>query len=104
MPFIYPDGSTTNPPLLRDPTEHNYLNDGLRGLGFALFGIAVLFALGSCAWVFVHRANKVVRAAQPFFLYTISFGCILFSSAIIPLSFDESDGWTEDQLSKLYIE
>jgi len=47
----------------------------------------------------VHREHRVVKAAQPYFLYLICLGAAVCASAIFPLSFDESYGWSSTQLS-----
>jgi len=98
-PFTWPDGSTDRPPPLRNPPNFNFLSTGLKALGYALLGIAVGFSLGSMIWVYIHREHRIVRAAQPFFLYVVGMGCIIFCAGIVPLSFDESSGMSEQQLS-----
>jgi 7 transmembrane sweet-taste receptor of 3 GCPR/Receptor family ligand binding region len=97
--MTFADGRSVPPDLLRDPPPQNYLPAGLTALGFCLFGSVVVLALMVSLWVFVRRSNKVLRAAQPYFLYLLSFGSVVFSSAIVPLSFDEGDGWSDVQLS-----
>jgi gamma-aminobutyric acid type B receptor len=59
----------------------------------------MLFALATVVWVFIHRKHKVLTAAQPYFLYLLCFGAIVEASAILPISFDESYGWSTEQLS-----
>jgi len=95
---IFPDGSTTSPRPLRTIPSTSYLSEGLRIFGFCLFGMVVVSVLLVAIWVFVKRDHRVVRAAQPHFLYMLLFGCVVFSSAILPLSFDERTGWTPEQL------
>lgn len=62
--------------------------------------IAITACSVSGIWVFVYRRDRIVRAAQPFALLFICFGSFVIAWSIIPLSFDESYGWTEEQLSK----
>ncbi|KAL7580733.1 hypothetical protein ACA910_001017 [Epithemia clementina (nom. ined.)] len=100
VPFIFADNTTSPPALLRDLPEQNYLSPALRNLGFALMGISGLSAVCACMWVFVCRKHKVLTAAQPFFLYIVCFGTLVQSSTIISISFDESWGWNEKQLSQ----
>lgn len=97
--FTFAGGSMVPPELLRDPPQQNYLPNSLRIVGFTLMGIVVASAIATSIWVFLKRDHQVLRAAQPSFLYGLCFGSIVFASAIVPLSFDESYGWTEQQLS-----
>jgi len=96
--FVYADGTTNRPPILRDTPPQNYLCESLRIVGFLLFGIVIVLSVTASAWVFVRRKHPVLRASQPCFLYAISIGTVVFASAIVPLSFDEGDGWDEAQL------
>ena len=97
---VYADGRTVPPDLLRDPPEQNYLSSGIRIAGFILFGVAVMSAVISAIWVFVYHKHRVVKAAQPYFLYLICLGAVVSVSSIVMLSFDESSGWSEEQLSR----
>lgn len=97
--MTFADGRIVPPDLLRDPPPQNYLPTGLTVLGLCFFGSVVVLALVVSVWVFLRRSNKVLRAAQPCFLYLLAFGSVVFSSAIVPLSFDEGDGWSETALS-----
>jgi hypothetical protein len=98
--FIYADGTIYPPKLLRDVPEQNYLNNAIRGVGLALMGVVLLLALTTVAWVYLHREHRVLRAAQPPFLYMLALGSAISASTIIPISFDESYGWSEQQLSR----
>jgi hypothetical protein len=98
--FIYADGTTLPPKLLRDVPDQNYLNSAIRGVGLALMGVVILLALTTVAWVYIHREHRVLRAAQPAFLYVLALGSAISASTIIPISFDESYGWSEQQLSR----
>jgi hypothetical protein len=98
--FVYADGTTEPPKLLRDEPEQNYLNSVIRGVGLALMGIVLLMATTTTLWVYIHRKHRVLRAAQPQFLYVVALGAAISVSTIIPISFDESYGWSEQQLSR----
>jgi hypothetical protein len=91
------------PELLRDEPDQNYLSSGLRALGFALFGTALLCSIVSAAWVFVRRKHRVLRAAQPEFLYLIAFGAAVQASSIVAISNDESYGWSTEALSRACV-
>ena len=97
-PFIYADGRTVPPDLLRDEPEQNYLSSGLRIFGLSLMGFAILLGIMTIVWVYLHRKHVVVLAAQPNFLYIIGFGSILTASTIFPLSVGENNGWSQQQL------
>ena len=96
--FVYRDGRTMPPELLRDEPDMNYLNQGLRVTGLTLMSIAMVSSIASASWIWVHHKHRLLVASQPVFLYLICFGCIVQASAIFSISFDESNGWTEEQL------
>lgn len=98
-PFIFADGATSPPPLLRTTPEQNYLSQSFRIAGFFLFGLTVVLVLSSSIWVYLKRNHSVLKAAQPFFLQIIILGCLLVAFPIFTNSWDESYGWTEDQLA-----
>ena len=87
--FYYADGRTVSPDLLRDESFENYLPQGVKILGATLLVVALLFAVGSALWVYMHRQHPVLVAAQPPFLYCICLGATILSSTIVPLSMDE---------------
>lgn len=95
---VYADGSTVPPPLA--DFEHNYLSSEVRAFGFALMSCALLMAIVSSFWVFWNRGHRILKASQPLFLHFVCFGSALQASAIFPISFDESNGWSETQLSR----
>ena len=96
--FVYQDGSNTAPWRLRDQPEQNYLSSTLRVIGFSLMGLTIVAAMGCITWTVWNRKHYVLIASQPAFLISVCLGVIVQSSAIIPISFDESYGWSEDQL------
>jgi hypothetical protein len=97
--FVYRDGGTIPPELLRDPTEKNYLNPGLRVTGLTLMAIAMFTCIISAAWIYAHHKHRLLVASQPVFLYLICLGSLVQASAILSISFDENIGWTEPQLN-----
>lgn len=97
--FTFGDGRMVPPDLMRDPPQQNYLPKWLQVIGITLLAIVLASALATSVWVFLKRVHPVLRAAQPSFLYALCFGSAVFGSAILPLSFDESYGWSEQQLS-----
>lgn len=67
--------------------DENYLGY-LSILGYVLFALIAIVALGLSAWTHKNRNTRVVKASQPFFLQMVIVGVLLFASAIVPLSFD----------------
>lgn len=70
----------------------------LQALGLSLMAFAAAASVACGLWVFVYRQHRVLKASQPPFLYLACFGALVQALAIFTISFDESDGWTEDQL------
>jgi hypothetical protein len=97
--FIFYDGTSKEPSPVRDTVEWNYLSKGVQTIGFVLFGASLLIILVSMLWVFVRRKERIVTASQPEFLYLMCFGAGLQAVSLMCISFDESYGWTENQLS-----
>jgi hypothetical protein len=97
---VFADGSTQPPKLLRDDPEQNFLSTPTRTAGLALLTVALAFAAISACWVMMYRHHQVVLAGQPPFLLILCLGSATVASAIFPLSFDESHGWTEEELAK----
>ena len=102
-PFVYADGSTSPPQLLRNPADQNYLSKGARAVGFSLAGIAYFCVLSSLLWLFAYRHHTVVIASQPFFLMMMCISCNFITTAIVISGFDESYGWSEQQLTSACI-
>ena len=101
--MVYPDGSTTPPTLLRDEPKMNYLDPTIRNIGLLLMGIGLLLSSMSVVWVYWNRNHSVVVAAQPLFLYFLSFGAAMVVSVTWLTSFDESYGWSQEMLSKACV-
>jgi hypothetical protein len=99
-PFFFADGSRSPPVKLRTTPEQNYLSSGVRIAGFCLFGINVVLVLSSLIWIALYRKHSVVVAAQPFFLVMLAIGSFLIAICTFTNSWDESYGWTEEQLGR----
>jgi len=65
-----------------------YLPDSAKYLVWAIAILGIAFGCFCIAWSFVKRRSKVLKAAQPTFLYVISLGCIFSIAAIFPASLD----------------
>jgi hypothetical protein len=99
--FIFADGRTVGPDLLRDEPEQNYLSLSVQAVGLTLFGVVVVLSVLSVVWIVINRDHQVLRAAQPVFLLIICAGALCESFTIMLLSFDEGNGWTDDRLNRL---
>ena len=97
---VYANGLSTPPLPLRTEPNQNYLSDRVRIFGFALFATALLLSAVTAIWIFFHKENRVVKAAQPYFLYLLCLGSAAEASAIFALLFDEGQGWSETQLDR----
>ena len=97
-PFVYRNGGLSPPTLLRTIPEQNYLQPGVRVAGLLLMSIALVASVSASIWVFIRKNHVVVRKTQPLALHLICFGSFVSSWSIFPLSFDESYGWTKEQL------
>lgn len=100
-PFVYADGTTNPPELLRDEPEMNYLSPSARVFGLALAAVALGLVFICALWVYFYRNHTVVIAAQPLLLYSLCLGSTMLTLAIIMSSFDESHGPDEDTLSRM---
>lgn len=94
---IFANGESTPPAILRDvPVQ--YLQTWVRIFGLTATGIALLAAASGAAWVYWNRNHRILQAAQPQFLYVICAGTSLMVASIIPMSFDERQGWSQQNL------
>jgi hypothetical protein len=97
--FIFFDGTSNQPMPLRTVFEENFLPRSLMIFGLVMMSLALFIAFGSSFWVFRNRRKSIVRAAQPEFLHCLCIGASLVALSIVFLSFDESYGWSTDELS-----
>lgn len=97
--FIFSDGTTDEPQPPRDIDENNYLPSGAHIFGLTMMSVSILLSGVAAGWTYVYRSSRLLRAAQPAFLYVICFGSIMSALAIFTSSFDESYGWDEESLS-----
>lgn len=71
------------------PTEQKNQLGSISAVGFTLFAIIAFTSIAFATFVYCNRQQQVVRALQPIFLGTISFGVLTMGGAIIPLSIDD---------------
>jgi hypothetical protein len=100
LPFVYADGRTEPPALLRAIPPQNYLKRSSRIYGLLLFGISTTVCLLAGVWVYWNRGTRVLRAAQPEFLFLVIFGAALVAAPIVPNTLDEGLDWTAQSLGR----
>jgi len=98
--FKFFSGKSDQPMPLRTVFDNNYLPLSMHIFGLIMVALAILIAVGSALWVYLKRKEALIKAAQPSFLYCLCFGSVLVSISLIFVSFDESYGWTEKELSQ----
>lgn len=96
--FVYRDGTTTAPTLVREAADNNFLSSGVRAVGFTLMGIAWLLALVGLVMLQYYRKDTTITRAQPLFMMLLCAGSFIMSVSMLTLSFDEGSGWTDAQL------
>uniref|UniRef100_A0A6V2IWS9 G-protein coupled receptors family 3 profile domain-containing protein n=1 Tax=Ditylum brightwellii TaxID=49249 RepID=A0A6V2IWS9_9STRA len=93
--FIYADGTTTLPDNLPPLVNNNASSTKVAAVSISTCGLSIGLSILWIVWTYTKRKTKVVRAAQPLFLYLLCCGTIILGSSIIPLcltSFDLSQG------------
>ena len=98
LPYVYPNGNTSSPLLLRDEPDQNYITVGARVVGLTLFAIAVVSVCFSFCWVLANRSHSVIVAAQPIFLYILCLASALLCFCILLSAMDESWGLSVEAL------
>ncbi|CAB9504295.1 acid type B receptor subunit 2 [Seminavis robusta] len=68
--------------------DHNLVGQ-LRYVGYTLFAIVAILALGFSTWTWVHRNVRVVMVSQPKFLVMVALGVLIMISAVLPMGFDD---------------
>jgi hypothetical protein len=100
VPHFYRSGKNVPPELLRTTPDQNYLDPVVRNVGLALMGLALVASASASVWALVNRKHIVVQKSQPYSIHLVCLGSFLTSWSIFPLSFDESYGWTTEQLDR----
>ena len=99
--FLFFDGTSNEPMPRRDVYDANYLSQGIQIAGLVLASVAFIGVVGTGLWVYANRQNKLIKAGQPEFLYLLCFGAALVAPSSIFMTFDESDGLSTEQLSRM---
>lgn len=98
--FLFFDGTPNSPMPLQTTFDYNYLSSGIQITGLTLTSLAMCIAIVSGTWVAIYRKERIVRAAQPEFLYILCTGAAIMAASLIFISFDEEKGWSEEKLSR----
>lgn len=91
----FPPGSAEIQPAFTNPADEdrNYWSLTERAILFFFGGIIVALGISLLAWVTVNRHAAVMTASQPGFLLMIATGCVVSTSSVFFL------GWDENSLS-----
>lgn len=89
--FLFNDG-TANIPHDLPPvqTSHDDISASVRGVTLAMCTVVLVSVIGFAFWTNANSNEHVVRASQPFFLYTLLTGIAILASSIIPITIDQS--------------
>jgi hypothetical protein len=99
--FLFFDGTATALHPKRTVANAKYLSTTVRIVGFCLGGLSLLFSLVTAAWVYFQRESQLVKASQPEFLCLLCFGTALGATSLVFISFDESQGMSDERLSHM---
>jgi ABC-type branched-subunit amino acid transport system substrate-binding protein len=72
------------------PLHDRRLPGSVKTACYVLFAINMCVGASFIAWAVINRSHVVVRASQTKFLIIIALGCMLSSSAIIPITIDDT--------------
>jgi hypothetical protein len=96
--WVYRNGGTKAPTVLRRFSDTNYLSTTVRAFGLLLMGIAWLLALLFLVLLSWLKRDPIVQRAQPAFMQLLCVGSFFTSASIFTISWDEGAGWTDQQL------
>lgn len=99
--FLFYGSTSEEPSPLRTVSDEHTLSDGVQIAGFFLSGLALFLCAATAAFVVIKRKHKYIKSSQPVFCLMLCFGAALVASSLIFVSFDESDGYTTQQLSAM---
>lgn len=72
--------------------QDNLLSKGVLFFGYSIMCLSWAIGLILIVWIFRHRADPIIRLAQPEYLVLILCGAILSSSSILAISFQAGTG------------
>jgi len=78
-------------PILGLHTAYHYISSWAFPLALLLTCVTVCAGASFAIWIHVNRSHKIIRFAQPEFLYSIIFGAVLMVSTLVPLSLDDKN-------------
>ena len=101
--FVYAEGSTSPPPILREILEYNYLLTWVQAIGLTLATLSIFMAIASGVFVAFMRNNQIIKASQPLFLALLCIRSVTLTLAIFTFLFFKNNGWTDSQLDAACI-
>ena len=99
--FLFFDGSPDEPLPKMEIRDPHYLSKSIQTTGFFLVSLALFLCISTGLWVYRNRESRLVKAGQPEFMYLLCIGGCFVAASLLFLSFDESDGMSEKQLSSM---
>ena len=97
--FIYSDG-TNKPPVVNVIEDMNLHPKSTRIFAWTFCAMLVIMTIGFMIYTIIKRKHRIIRMAQPPFLYMICTGSLLLATSIIPLLMDEGIGMDKISLSR----
>ena len=88
-PYTYNSGQTKLPePGDLPPSNFDLktVSFEIRCISWIMVAVTLILGVGFTAWTYKNRKTRIVRASQPFFLYLLVAGQMIFISSIIPLT------------------
>ncbi|GMH51949.1 hypothetical protein TrLO_g13998 [Triparma laevis f. longispina] len=99
-PFRFSDDSTTPPMDIKIPEhEKNFLGGGLVAVGNTLVMANYILAITLAVLTYLNRKHKVIRCAQPMFLYMVLFGCMVSTTTIFFMGIDDNVDGESDEVA-----
>lgn len=97
--ITFSDGTRVVPPdLPHHEEDYNFVDGRLRIIGFSIAGTILLLSISMSLWTILCKSKeRVIQAAQPFFLHLICIGVFMMGLSIVPLAL--TDGSMGDSVA-----
>ena len=69
--------------------DYNYIGVGLRIFALSMYGLILFLNILIIMWIYIYRERPIIRKSQPIFLYLVSFGVLIMTAAMVPMSIDD---------------
>ena len=88
--MVFNDGTSNIPSDLPNlEIDDHHLTPALRAGGLTMCALALVLSTVCALWTWRNKDTRIVKVAQPIFLYIVCAGVFIMASSIIPLSVDE---------------